>query len=226
MSRLYELFVSMTSEKSLYLGSQKGDEFEDRLNTKLHQLGFSRLIKDEINTSDFKLLKELVLYKEQDYHIKNPFDCYKNHFIVQPYGTQNYPDFLIVDNKRVISIEVKFSKTKVGKPVWNSGLPRPNGIYVFGSFQKKDLTYFLGRDVVSLSEVQKLHDFFDRGLKEYQNIFNKDEMGNQKYGFQAYIRKAFQQQKNYNRDAIIDFFQNDNRKHLENSVINFLKYHK
>lgn len=86
----------------------------------------------------------------------------------------------------------------------------------------KMLLFFRGHDVLSLSEVEKLHDFFDKGLKEYQQEFNSQEMKEQNYGFQTYIRKAFDQTKKHNSGAITDFFNNPNRENLESSVLNHL----
>lgn len=219
-SNLIELFYSLKGEKEKYLCSQKGKEFEERILNKLNGLGYNRIRQDELDKDKFKELKKSILDKENVQIINNFFD-YKKQFIYQPYGSQQYPDFIILENKKVLGIETKYSSDK-GKPVWNSGLPRPNGIYIFGSYHKEDITYFLGKDIVSLKEVKKLQDFFDKELKSYQERFNEDEMKNQKYGFAAYIRKAFDQKATYNKNAILDFFSNTNRIEIENNVENFL----
>ena len=138
MGSLIDLFLDLRKNKTLYLNSAEGGQFEDRINAKLYKLGFSRIVREDIEEEGFKLLKELVLEKETDHNITNPFTYFSKQFIAQPYGSQNYPDFLILDGERVVSIEVKFSKGKQGKPVWNSGLPRPNGIYIFGAYRRND----------------------------------------------------------------------------------------
>ncbi|MCG9126461.1 type II restriction endonuclease [Candidatus Poribacteria bacterium] len=223
MNRLSNLFIEMRSNKDTYLKSSKGAEFEDRINISLHNIGYSRLIKDDLEDDLFTILKSEVIDKETDVSISNPFVQYKHHFITQPFGSQQYPDFLIFDKTRIVCIETKFSSRSQRHPVWNSGLPRPNGIYIFGSYGRKDLTFFRGIDVVSLDEAKRLHDFFDKGLKAYQNQFNDDEMNEQKYGFSVYIRKAYEQSKKHNPDAIIDYFNNPIRSELEESVICSLK---
>ncbi len=209
----------MRSNKDFYLKSAKGAEFEDRINTSLHNIGYSRLIKDDLEDDLFTILKIEVIDKETEVSISNPFVHYKHHFITQPFGSQQYPDFLIFDNNQIVCIETKFSSVKKTHPVWNSGLPRPNGIYIFGSYGRKDLTFFRGIDVVSLDEVKRLHDFFDKGLKVYQKQFNDDEMNKQKYGFRVYIRKAYEQSKKHNPHAVTDYFNNPRRLELEESVI-------
>ena len=68
-------------------------------------------------------------------------------------------------------------------------------------------------------DVRKLRDFFDKGLSEYQQRFNSDEMKEQAYGFSVYIRRTFDQNKKYNPDAVVDFFENPWRAELEDAVI-------
>ncbi len=223
MSRLSELFIDLQRNKRHYLGSSKGTDFEDRINSKLHALGYSRLTKSDIGGDGFVLLRESVLDKETENIPGNPFSSkFNKHFFYQAYGPQNYPDFLILDDYMVVSVEVKFRRESGGKPMWNSGLPRPNGIYVFGSYGRGDITFFRGCDVVSIKEAKRLHDFFDKGLKEYQRRFNSDEMCRQAYGFSVYIRKAFDQNKAHNPQATLDFFNNARREELENAVIQHL----
>ena len=43
------------------------------------------------------------------------------------------------------------------------------------------------------------------------------------YGFEPYIRKAYSQSKNNNKNAIIDFFENKNRSTLEENVFKFIE---
>lgn len=134
----------MQAHKEDYLGGREGKHFEDRIGAKLKKLGYGRLVKNDIEEQGFLPLKEEILKKEQQHDIKNPFSQFRKDYIMQPYGTQNYPDFIVLDNDRVVSIEVKFSDGAQKRPVWNSGLPRPNGIYVFGARKQKDLTFLEG----------------------------------------------------------------------------------
>lgn len=127
---------------------------------------------------------------------------------------------MIFDGKRVEAVEIKLSKQS--KPMWNSGLPRQSGIYIFGSPKRKDMTFFKGSSVVTLNEAKELHNFFTR-LNNSEQSFNNKIMRNQAYGFSAYIRKAFDQKKAHNPQAIIDFFENPNRNKLETAVIKHLQ---
>ncbi len=136
-SRLPELFEHMRGDREHYLSGFKGSHFEERIAAELTKLGYVKLIKDDIDESGFVSLKGRVLEKQHPLDLVNPFQQFNRHFMMQPYGTQNYPDFLVLDDRRVINIEVKFSDGGQKRPVWNSGLPRPNGIYVFGQGSKR-----------------------------------------------------------------------------------------
>ena len=222
MGNLHELFQDLRKNAMHYLGATKGSEFEDRLSAKLNRIGFSRLPIDDSVRESLQKTKSVVLdtYSESSMH--NPFPDFRQHFILQPYGSQNYPDFLVLDGDSVIYIEVKFSSRGQPNPVWNSGLPRPNGIYIFGKAGiRRDLTFFRGHDVVSSEDAKKLHNFFVE-LKARQVGFNQMEMSKQPYGFAVYVRKAFEQKTGFNKNAITDFFTNHDRKKLEDGVIEYL----
>ena len=224
MGNLGDLFVDLQKNKGRYLASTKGGDFEDRIDTKLHQIGFSRVQADDLRDASggrerFKALKEAVLDKGSNDKIVNGFRSeFGRHFIVQPFGSQNYPDFLVFSGATVVGIETKFSATGTSSPVWNSGLPRPNGIYVFGATGRRDLTFFCGGDILSAADARQLHDFFEQ-LKKHQEKFNKERMSGQPYGFAAYVRKAFEQKRVFNKSAVLDLFSNPKRDDLETAVI-------
>jgi hypothetical protein len=73
-------------------------------------------------------------------------------FILQPSGSQNFPDILILDfDNRFIVIECKSGKDGLC-PMWNDNLPKPNAIYVLSSGKLNQTTLFLGHDVISQEE--------------------------------------------------------------------------
>lgn len=75
-------------------------------------------------------------------------------FIVQPSGSQGFPDVLVLDyNNRFVAIECKSSKGGFC-PMWNDSLPNPNSIYVLSSGEVNKTTIFLGKDVITNAEVQ------------------------------------------------------------------------
>ena len=119
------------------------------------------------------------------------------------------------------AVESKYAKNPQGHPVWNSGPPRPNAVYLLGNAALRDVTFFRGSDVLSAEDAQTLHQFFD-GLPSADELVNS-RMQEQPYGFVAYIRRAFEQKRTFNRNAVLDFYANPQRKELEASAIAYLK---
>ena len=216
---LAKLFLHMKQQPNYYLKSAKGLDFEDRINEGLNTHGYSRVLRGDIG-QNFSMIKEKCLRVNDTELLKNT-DSHKKHFIKQPCGSQEYPDFWVFGEESIFSIEVKFSQGSQTRPVWNSGLPRPNGIYIFGSYGMRQITFFRGIDVVGTEEVEKLRSFFD-DIKERQENFNRSEIKNQKYGFVVYSRAAYEQNKKFNYNAITDYFANPDRKKLEQNVIDYV----
>lgn len=111
--------------------------------------------------------------------------------------------------------------------MWNSNLPKANAIYIFGSYGREDVTFFLGRDVLPMSEREALIDFFSE-IKKSENNFRKNlkdkvNEGNAIFdrGFDVYVRRAYQQDKSINKNAEVDYFSHKNRIDCENNVIRF-----
>lgn len=223
MGKLSGLFKNLRDKKSDYLLGKTGKDFEARIGANLHTLGFSRLIWDDIADEEKRhkgTVNSEILKKMTDKCATNPFS-FKKHFILTPNGSQEYPDFLVLEGQNAIGIEAKYSSKKQRRPVWNSGLPRPNGIYIFGAAGLRDVTFFRGCDVINIEDAEKMHRFF-KELKQREKQFNAQEMSKQQYGFSVYVRKAFDQKAVFNKEAIVDFFSNKNRERLENSVISYL----
>lgn len=218
---LRSLFEDMLERKKHYLNCQGGKDFENRIKARLAELGYDKIDKNDVDKNDFQRVKKAVLEAETGRDVPNPFKNFRRHYMYQPYGTQEYPDFLILEAARIIIIETKFSKGRKGHPVWNGGLPRPNGIYVFGALKRKDLTFWLGKDIASVKETKRLRGFYNKVIKERQE-FNTDEMSGQAYGFTVSVRRTFDQTKKHNKEAITDFFTNPNRKKLEKKVLDHL----
>lgn len=76
--------------------------------------------------------------------------------ISQPNGSQNFPDALIIVDH--VGIPVEFKSGKQDKIVWNSGLPRPDGVYVFNLYGATEsaTTMFMGDEVITEAEYEAL----------------------------------------------------------------------
>ena len=223
MSRLHQVFQRMRADPKEFVGAMKGNEFEDRIMNALGRGAYTRILKADIPAARFKALKAAVQETSAAIEPENPSPDFRQHFLHQPFGSQAYPDLLILDGARVISIETKFSQQPhQGHPVWNGGLPRTTGIYVFGNYGRGDLTFFRGCDVVSPEDIRRLRGFFE-AQKAEEMAFNAKEMAEQPYGFTSYVRRTFNQQKKPNREAIVDLFKNPDRQTLEDAVISHLQ---
>lgn len=210
------LFEAIANNPPDFVDARHGGEFEDRIDAFLrHDLNYSRLRNTDI--ADWARLKSAVLMKSSAAPVPNDH-AVADSYILQPNGKQNYPDFMVFEAGEVVCIEVKFGKPP--RPVWNSGLPRPNGFYILGRRGKGDATFFRGADVVSAEESEQMHAFFDR-MRSEEQAFNDSRMSGQRRGFEVYVRKAFMQSKKYNKHADIDFYNSPDRRRLEQNVLDY-----
>lgn len=218
-----ELFQKLRDDTDFFLTSNTGKDFEDRVAQALSNLGLLVMLPEKDFSPDrFSAIKRHVSQKDKDSFI-DVEEKEKRHFVKQPFGSQNYPDFLIFSNKKVIPLEIKYSKQNQGKPMWNSNLPRPNGFYIFGAYKRKDITFFCGDDVLEQERRQKMIAFFNQ-TKNMQENFNK-ELGSSNddfsRGFYVYVRRAFEQ--HAKGEASIDYFNHPDRKVVENKAIERIK---
>lgn len=249
---LYKLFENILNNKEMYITANDGRRFEDKIRNKL-RTNFSEVKKEDIwnyeNISvneakkEYSLLKEKILQKNSLEVVKNPFKKITNSFIFQPYGSQNFPDFLIFNERSVIPIEVKFSTnekennvklTKNSKPMWNSNLPKANALYIYG-IAGIDVTFFIGSDILNQDTRELLLGFWDRLTEgDLNEIFMQDmkKLKNH-FGFYPYIRRAYDQKASAatysykteegNVKIGVESFFSENSKTRENNLLEFLK---
>ena len=108
-----------------YVGHSTNSDFEKQVINQLETFGYSETNFNELGNSYRTCWRELI---ENDDRVIENTTRFKQNYISQPFGTQSYPDILILDNRIVLCLELKSSKG--AKPVWNSGLPKANGIYI------------------------------------------------------------------------------------------------
>lgn len=242
MSSLKKFFEELYKDKAKITGSPDGKIFEENFKTYLKRNGFNEMsltiIDDELKNF-LKEIKPKILSKNDTQILKNSIYLnntnrkdYANFFIWQPYGSQNFPDFLVFCENYIFAIETKFSSKTSNKPMWNSNIPKENSIYVFASYEQKDLTFFLGHDVIEKKEReellrlwQKTDEEYEKWAKSFKNKINAGEFSNE-YGFTTYIRKAYEQKNTHNKNATLNFFKNKNRQKLEDNVFEFINNHK
>ncbi|KLL04428.1 MAG: hypothetical protein MRERV_22c015 [Mycoplasmataceae bacterium RV_VA103A] len=223
---LKKVFISLREKKDNWLGFSEGEQLESKLATELKKIGFTHLNKKDLAKEEktkWQELKERV--KSNELIINNFPNWTKNSFVYLPYGTQNYPDFLIFTSKYIIPLEVKTS-TKGGiKPMWNSHLPRANGLYVFASFGKRDITFFHGADVIDPQLSKQLIGFFEkeREIKQFEKKFIKN-LPKSERGWKVYIRIVYDQVKSLlSPQGELNYFQHPRRKECEDKVLEWLE---
>lgn len=105
---LEKVFQEITNKRKFFASSSTGEQFENQFRNELKK-HFSEINGDlteelshieekpnkEIKTT-FNQLKKQVLEKNHPHTLKNPFSNLTSHFLYQPFGSQNYPDFLVL----------------------------------------------------------------------------------------------------------------------------------
>lgn len=265
---LNKIFEEIQKSKMQYATSNDGDAFEEKfmrmvketfqynrlLNQKAAKANGEISIEQHLTKtlgrelkfvrSEWKTLKDAILSKNSVEMIENPWKKFNRHFIHQPFGSQNYPDFIFFTKEYVIPIEIKYSKSSTSfeeknleriKPMWNSNLPKGNGIYVFG-VAGKDVTFFSGSDVLDPNTRIQLNKFFDDFVGEDedgQDITAKmseylKDVENP-FGFKPYVRRAFDQSLSFSTNVdeegnkYIESYFSDKRSQREKSVISLLE---
>lgn len=241
MNNLNKFFEEIYKDRAKITGSPDGKIFEENFKSYLKRSGFNEMsltIMDDELKSFLKEIKPKILSKNNTEILDNSLYLnnttrkdYANFFIWQPHGSQNFPDFLVFCENYIFAIETKFSSKTSNKPMWNSNIPKENSIYVFASHEQRDLTFFLGHDVIEKKEReellklwQKTDEEYEKWAKDFEAKIAAREFSNE-YGFTTYIRKAYEQKNTHNKNATLNFFKNKNRQKLESSVYEFIKTH-
>ena len=141
-------------------------------------------------------------------------------FILQPGGTQSFPDILIKDtNQRLIAIECKSGKKTT--LMWNDRLPSLAALYVFSSQEKNATTIFLGQDIITEKEIR----IQDRMIEELTEIMKSYQIKSKRADqFQRGWLFKFRPQ-NFQGGGLIlsDYFRHPDRKKCENNALAFSK---
>lgn len=89
----------------------------------------------------------------------------KTFIVDKPNGQQKWPDMMIVHKGVGFPIEIKSCKSD--KIVWNSGLPRPDSLYIFKLAGTRDYTFFLGQNAITEKEYNAI-----TGIGKHLSGFN------------------------------------------------------
>lgn len=213
-NKLELIFIDLNRHQDKFLCSNSGKDFEERINDCFKKHGIDRRIPehDKILSKYIKNIKPNIIDKLSTELMvntlgkENPY--YKDIFVYQAYGSQNYPDIIYL-GEYIIPIEVKFTKDSNSVPMWNGNLPKEKGVYIFGQYKTRRLTYFLGGDV--LSHEDRL--FMSEKSGAMKSICPPRVTEN---GFSVYFRET------YNQSTSFNYF-DEKRESRENNVIAFIK---
>lgn len=197
-----------------------GKRFEEIFLEKITDLGYIRVLKSTFIKNFQNVMgdfKEEVLQMDIDKGlIKNNYFkkiATKRQIVIhQPFGKQKYPDFLLINNSYVLPVEIKYSTKNGNKPTWNSGLPRSSGVYLFGSFNKKEITFFAGQFIMQPSYRRQLISIFDFAEEQMKKRIKESKLDK---SFSLYLRRMYNQ--------TFDAFKWDKRLEVETKTIEFVK---
>ena len=147
-------------------------------------------------------------------------DMNSESFIEQPFGTHNSPDFIIkTPNKKLLFVECKSSKKNC--PVYNSGLPQPNYIYIFCSEKTNNTTIYKGSDIITI-EQRELIEKHIQNSRRLDNILNEklNKLDTNKRGIGFYTRPMYN---HYGGSQYNNYLNHENKEKAEKNVFDYLK---
>jgi hypothetical protein len=213
---IYQIFQQI--DKEVFSQDKiKGKDFEDIFEHKLISHGYS--------TIEFKIdkdLKKVIL--SSDSPIRNTSDLFG--YIREPFNSQSFPDFLIVDKHNIIPIELKTAED-TDKPMWNNSIPKQNAIYLFMAYScvpsKREVLYFRGCDVITKEASEVLKERLRQAQE--QSKFTNDELSSldlYNHGWNIYVRTNYQQSKHTN-DTSTSFTLHPNKDKNKQNVLEYLR---
>ena len=221
---VYQVFVDIQSDAALrrrMVAATSGAELENYLKDELSKRGFNRVTPDGLTPAEKPAYNRLrTQVKDATEPLANPIPRPSAHYIEQPNGSPDYPDFIVFEGAQTWSIAPKHRSGSSGHPMWNSGTPRQHGIYRFGN--RQDVTFSLGGDLLTDAQLAALQQYRHQ-TRALRDAANQGVLAGPEYGFAVYDRFMLQQQRTNNRRAVLNFFTNPKRVQLENRVLAMLR---
>jgi hypothetical protein len=158
-------------------GSSK-DGHEEAVAIRIKDAGFTEVPKDKFPKITKSMLKRFAKTGDDAELRKATQGLSPGSYILQPSGSQGFPDILVLDFTDVfVNIECKSAKGSC--PMWNDSLPHPTSIYVLACGNLNETTIFMGRDVITPEQLE-LRDQFVEELKQviakYKEIMTPHDM--------------------------------------------------
>ena len=140
-------------------------------------------------------------------------------FILQPAGSQGFPDVLVKDfNDRFVAIECKSGKNGQS-PMWNDNVPKPSTIYVLSSGARDATTVFMGRDVITPEE-QTLMNEQEEAIAKVVKEYNKKMASIDKFN-RGWNQKSRKQHFQGGGGAKTNYFTHPSRQICEDNALKY-----
>lgn len=139
-------------------------------------------------------------------------DMFNGSFIAQPCGTHQSPDFIVKVDNKIYFIECKSAKG--GTPMYNSGVPKAEYIYIFCSKKHDATTVYWGKDVLVEEQERLIYEHIQKARASDAELNSK--LACNTHGIQYYTRPMIQHK---GKKWTKDYFLNENRNVLENNVL-------
>lgn len=143
-------------------------------------------------------------------------------YILQPAGSQGFPDLLVKDfSGKYLALECKSGKGPC--PMWNDNIPQQEAIYILSCAPLNETTVFRGADVISI----EMYDVMSQLEKEVQEVYKKytslfEQADKFKRGF---IQKSRKQHFQSGGGAKTNYFKHADRTTCEQNVLDFALTH-
>jgi len=194
---------------------------EDAVAERIRSAGFAEVDKKAFPKITKSLLKKWAADGDDTELRKVTQNLPVGTFILQPAGTQGFPDVLVKDfNDRFVAVECKSGKN--GQcPMWNDNLPKPETIYVLASGIKNETTVFMGRDVITPEE-QALMDAQEAAIAKIVKEYNQKMSAIDKFG-RGWLQKSRKQHFQGGGNVKTNYFTHASRKQCEQNALEFAK---
>lgn len=243
---LNSLIIFFEGLKKVTVLGESGEAFENVVSNLLKNAGFDKKkfkvsnaydpLNLNIPAEEKKNIKNLILNKEYINLIKNKTNE-KLIYIYQPFGSQNFPDFLIFTDNWILPLEIKFSAKDSKsfdhdgtRPKWNSNIPKNNALYIYGAAKLGKVTFFKGSDFLGQESRSLLINYFkdiDKMNEELKDVLKERILSDNSnpFGLMPYIRKDYVYNNSFSTDknSTLGLFEYSDLNKWEDNLINFLK---
>lgn len=134
-------------------------------------------------------------------------------YISQPCGTHDSPDFIVKNNNKVYFLECKSTSNNTSSPMYNSGVPKPDYIYIYSAEKTNETTIFMGHHVLPRKEYEMIMEH-TRVLNEATSTLNGTLTND--YGISYYVRPMMTHKGGQHKT---NYFTNPNRHSIESDIL-------